>query len=931
MTIADSAIASIPFAEALLDEVTLLPGLAEVGLDEPSTTRSELDTGAGLAALSAEFTSTMLLEDVSEVGDRSTSNTPNLENSSVKVVPTEVSTFTPSIAAAEGEPRVLKVDITSDENDGSATEGEGLSLRDAVLIANSTPEHEIIELESGKTYELAIEGKDPDDFFDGRDFAILGDLDVASTGGTLTIRTTGEDKATIDANQIHRVIQVQDDFRENAGTLVLRNVIITGGKAVTDDILDSGGGGIFVNNRARLEMSDCIVTGNIADEGIIPSGGGLSNDGTAVITRCEFTNNVSGEGGAIFSSYAVTDITDSIISGNSASRESTGSNIASGGGITHSGPGLLSVADSTITGNSTGFRGGGIAALEKSGRRGTLSVTNSTITGNTGADGGGIGIDGVEEATIDGSTIENNASTRSGGGIGVGSVLDTLTLSNSTVSNNTAGGNGGGLDLDGTISIRNVEIQNNSAGVDGGGISDSFATVSLDDSIIAGNTAGDAGGGMKGGSITRNTTIRDNVAGGLGGGISTISPGVIVNSTISGNSSGSFGGGLSIAGGPAGFYTVTIANSTISGNAAKQSGGGITVGGSTILDTPDYNNQIPGIDYTYEVVTFAGNVVVTNSTITNNTADSDGREGGGGGGINNAKSLITGGPDPANNSRTRFGSGKIALQNTILAGNFDGTPAGEGANEPDISGAAKGNANNLIGNLDGLTLETVLVAPAAESLGEGSDAIATNPGIGPLRDNGGATQTHALMPDSPAIDAGDNSAILPESFPSPNGKEGTIDFDFNEDGDSKDALPFDQRGSEFDRILNGTVDIGAFEGIDGAQNAQLPPLAFEPSIETIASSLTFATGVVSEQTPEAANNLLGGGDRVQPDEIPSPALIDYGISDGVTVEDTALMLAAYSLDGLGLDVGQLADAAGWLLGTPDAIASSAIAAIPTFS
>lgn len=56
---------------------------------------------------------------------------------------------------------VLRVNTSIDESDGSATEGEGLSLRDAVLIANSTPEAEIIELESEQTYNITIAGTDP--------------------------------------------------------------------------------------------------------------------------------------------------------------------------------------------------------------------------------------------------------------------------------------------------------------------------------------------------------------------------------------------------------------------------------------------------------------------------------------------------------------------------------------------------------------------------------------------------------------------------------------------------------------------------------------------------------------------------------------------------------------------------------------------------
>jgi hypothetical protein len=66
-----------------------------------------------------------------------------------------------------------------------------------------------------------------------------------------------------------------------------------------------------------------------------------------------------------------------------------------------------------------------------------------------------------------------------------------------------------------------------------------------------------------------------------------------------------------------------------------------------------------------------------------------------------------------------------------------------------------------------------------------TDILDVDPLLGPLADNGGPTLTHALLPGSPAIDAGDpNPADPPE---------------------------WDQRGPGFPRIANGRIDIGAFE------------------------------------------------------------------------------------------------------------------------
>jgi hypothetical protein len=57
--------------------------------------------------------------------------------------------------------------------------------------------------------------------------------------------------------------------------------------------------------------------------------------------------------------------------------------------------------------------------------------------------------------------------------------------------------------------------------------------------------------------------------------------------------------------------------------------------------------------------------------------------------------------------------------------------------------------------------------------------------LGPLRDNGGPTFTHALLTGSPAINMGNPSFTPPPDF--------------------------DQRDTGFDRVVNGRVDIGAFE------------------------------------------------------------------------------------------------------------------------
>lgn len=104
-----------------------------------------------------------------------------------------------------------------------------------------------------------------------------------------------------------------------------------------------------------------------------------------------------------------------------------------------------------------------------------------------------------------------------------------------------------------------------------------------------------------------------------------------------------------------------------------------------------------------------------------------------------------------------------------------------------ICGAGAASANDLpydiSGHLYNGAIEGAhnLVVTAAATLPAGT--LRSDPLLGPLQNNGGPTPTHALLPGSPAIDAGDNVT----------------------------QTATDQRGNGYDRIVGMAADIGAFE------------------------------------------------------------------------------------------------------------------------
>jgi Ca2+-binding RTX toxin-like protein len=157
--------------------------------------------------------------------------------------------------------------------------------------------------------------------------------------------------------------------------------------------------------------------------------------------------------------------------------------------------------------------------------------------------------------------------------------------------------------------------------------------------------------------------------------------------------------------------TLDLVNSTISGNRAQEHGGGI------------FARQLPAI-------------TLANTTITDNTADADGGgTPGDGGGVHLEPGF----------------SGTFALRNSILAGNVDPT------SDPDCFGPVSSLGNNLIGQVSAGCGFTPTTGDQT-----GTPASPLNPRLGPLANNGGPTQTHALLKGSPAIGAADPDTTEPK-------------------------------------------------------------------------------------------------------------------------------------------------------------------------
>jgi uncharacterized repeat protein (TIGR01451 family) len=281
-------------------------------------------------------------------------------------------------------------------------------------------------------------------------------------------------------------------------------------------------------------------------------------------------------------------------------------------------------------------------------------------------------------------------------GQGAGTVItvqpaETVAVSGLVITDGV-GSQGGGIENFGSLTVTGSTIRGDTATY-GGGISNDYgATLTLDDSIVTGN------------GFSLDTSAG---AGILNRGVATIN-----NTTIgdNGNPTGSihpaFGGGIQNLG------TVTLANSTVSGNTSGFGAGVYNEG--TLL-------------------------TVVNTSVSGNVAINSG------GGITNSfsetLSMTIDASTISGNQAGLFGGGGIVnsgvatLRNTIVARQTGadcadfGSLSDGGYNLDDDGTCGLSSANNSLSNTD------PLLDPAG------------------LADNGGPTQTIALEPGSPAIDA----------------------------------------------------------------------------------------------------------------------------------------------------------------------------------
>ena len=352
--------------------------------------------------------------------------------------------------------------------------------------------------------------------------------------------------------------------------------------------------------------------------------------------------------------------------------------------------------------------------------------------------------------SLNGLSIAGCTTHGAGGGVRV-NVAQSVQFTDVTLANDTAK-QGGGLAVfagsgGATVTLTACNILRNRA-VNGGGVALSSnggaanADLSIADSVLTQNTAQFGAGAYAVGSTADIAFTRSTLAGNLassGGGIEveTGASASVRDSTLSTNQATTGGGGVRAFNGA----SFAATNSTLSGNLAGQSGGGV-----------------------YALRLGSGAIALANTTIANNRAQF-------GGGIAIENTFPVGQMTPAN---------AVSIVDTVVAGNA--------APSDTLSREIPGNVLpwNIAYSVIGVPGNIDLVGTGNITGGAVPPPFGATGWLGALQNNGGPTQTHALLtgvPD-PAVDAGDPAFS---------------------------GLAFDQRGPPFLRVQNHRVDIGAFE------------------------------------------------------------------------------------------------------------------------
>lgn len=562
---------------------------------------------------------------------------------------------TGAVGSEQLEARHLLSTITvTSLSDNEVVDGE-VTLREAIRAANE---------------DLSVDGSAVGSGFDRIEFAddLSGGTIQLAAGvfevtESLVIRGPNE-RITIDAQGNSGILRMTSDVElGGANWLRLVNAVDTAVVSEAEELRvvnsrfvgNSGtqGGAISSDQGTRLVLDRSRFEGNFAQVG-----GAVHVRGTLHASGSRFIENTATDmGGGIYASAGPNDdifITNSAVNRNTAGQRAGGVYLAPGG----SGVERAQLRNSKLTGNVAGD-GAAVFASGQAGR--TTLIFESTISGNVARSDRGAAVAlysgacddeyGNAYLTLSAAVVTGNRAH----GVTTGGCYATLTVTDSVVAGNDGNGVFGGEDD--SVRVRDSEVTGN----EGHGIHASYLRVSRS------NVTDNAGSGVTAntGGVSSSAVLQN-----LGGGVHLRDYGTISNTTIAGNQRFAVTNGDS-----SDYYQPLLQHVTITGNT---------------------------LDAGLAAVT--GDWVLSNSIVSHNvTIDGE---------------------------RLDVASSGVSVSHSLISSN-------EGS---DLAEARPGSPD-----------------PDGNLVGTASDPL--DPILGALALNGGSTPTAALSHNSPAIDGGEVTSL----------------------------------------------------------------------------------------------------------------------------------------------------------------------------
>jgi hypothetical protein len=313
----------------------------------------------------------------------------------------------------------------SDELSSGSIDDPFASIQNAINISNN-----------GDTIIVASGSYTENINFNGKNISLIGE---DKTNTIISADDSSNPIVTFNLNEESYLSGFTINGGENSAINIenaspeISNMIISGNTSFD-------GGALYISS-SSVNISDCIIENNYAND----QGGAvyIRSSSNVNLSNVILQNNLANRGGAILITEGSDLLIDnSVLLNNQTHDDYNGGSNPNSGGAIYSVESQIIISNSSVTGNSATADGAGIYVNESSMNLYSIDINdnNSISEGH----GGGCSIWNTSDVTISHSNINNNSN---GTGGGIYSFNSSLNIEYSSITRNYAEGDGGGITI----------------------------------------------------------------------------------------------------------------------------------------------------------------------------------------------------------------------------------------------------------------------------------------------------------------------------------------------------------------------------------------------------------------------------------------------------------------------------------------------------